>query len=96
MLCSFFNISLEIIMKVANINTRNVIYTKSSQILGYSDDLDVIGKTIRDADKYLFPLQKVACDVGLKVNEEKTKYQLSNRKEARHRRLIRIMDHSRK
>uniref|UniRef100_T1GNF5 Uncharacterized protein n=1 Tax=Megaselia scalaris TaxID=36166 RepID=T1GNF5_MEGSC len=35
-------------MKVANIKNSNIIYTNSSQILCYADDLDTIERTTRD------------------------------------------------
>lgn len=85
--CSFFNILLELIMKVANINTRNIIYTKSSQILGYADDLDVVGRSKEDVTRSFLAIEKAAKDVGLQVNEDKTKHLLSSRSEASHNRL---------
>ena len=85
--CSFFNILLEFIMQVANINTRNIIYTKSSQILGYADDLDVIGRTTKDVADNFLAIERAAEDVGLKINEDKTKYLLSSRRENSHNRI---------
>lgn len=85
--CSFFNILLEVIMKVANINTRNIIYTKSSQILGYADDLDLIGRRKEDVAESFLAIEKAAKGVGLHVNEDKTKYLLSSRNDGSHNRL---------
>ena len=42
--CSFFNILLEMIMRAAEIDTMNMITNKSTQILGYADDIDVVGR----------------------------------------------------
>uniref|UniRef100_T1H412 Reverse transcriptase domain-containing protein n=1 Tax=Megaselia scalaris TaxID=36166 RepID=T1H412_MEGSC len=62
-------------LNVANINTSNIIYTKYNQMLGYADDLDVIGITTRDvANSFLATIKW-------------TKVLLSSRKEASHRRL---------
>lgn len=60
MSCSFFKV-----LKVANINSRQIIYRKSSQILGYAVDLYMIRRRT-----------KADFDVGKKVNKDKTKYLL--------------------
>lgn len=70
-------------MKVENINTSKFVYMKSRQILGYDVDLDEIGRTTRDV--VFLVLKKAVCNVGLQ--QENTKYPLSSRKEASHRRL---------
>lgn len=82
--CSFFNILLEMIMVSANINTGNIIYNKSSQILAYADDIDVIGRTASIVTDNFLAIEQSANSVGLKVNSSKTKYMLSSKNEQRH------------
>lgn len=82
--CSFFNILLEMIMVSAKINTKNIIYNKSSQILAYADDIDVIGRSTTKVTENFLAIEKAANSVGLKVNEEKTKYMLSSKQPNRH------------
>lgn len=82
--CSFFNILLEMIMVTSNIETSNIIYNKSSQILGYADDLDVIGRKTSDVTEIFLAIEKTANSVGLRVNGGKTKYMVSSRKERSH------------
>ena len=75
--CSFFNILLELIMVSANINTSNNIFNKSSQVLAYADDINLIGRTSAKLVESFVELEKAANSVGLKVNGDKTKYMLS-------------------
>lgn len=82
--CSFFNILLEMIMVSARINTNNIIYIKSSQILAYADDIDVIGLTSSSVTENFLAIEKAANSVGLMVNGEKTKYMLSSKRQSRH------------
>lgn len=79
--CGFFNTILELIMQVANINTSHTIYNKSNQILGYADDLDLIGRTKEDVEESFTSIEAAANSIGLKVNEGKTKYMLTSTKE---------------
>ena len=56
------------IMNSANIETGNIIYIKSGQILTYTDDIYVIGKTPSEViDKFL-AIEKAVNSVGLNVN----------------------------
>lgn len=82
--CSFFNILLEMIMASANINTTNIIYNKTSQILAYADDIDVIGRSTSVVTDKFLAIEKAANSVGLKVNGDKTKYMLSSKHQNRH------------
>ena len=95
--CAFFNILLEMIIKAANINTSNIIFNKSNQILGYADDLDLIGRTTSDVLTAFQGLEKEAKSRGLHVNGEKTKYMLSSRSEVSHNALgpnVNMGDHN--
>ena len=85
--CSFFNILLEMIIKAANINTTNIIFNKSNQILGYADDIDLIGRTTTDVRTAFEDLEKEAKSRGFHVNGDKTKYMLSSRNDANHNAL---------
>ena len=62
---SFFNILLEFISASCKHITRNIIYKKSSRILGYADDLDVIGRTTEAVANNFLAIEKEADDVGL-------------------------------
>ena len=53
---------------------NGTIFNKLTQILAYADDIDIIGRSqaaVRDA------LQREANKVGLKINENKTKYMIA-------------------
>ena len=72
-----FNVVLEIIVRRAKLQTNGTIFNKLTQILAYADDIDIIGRSqaaVRDA--YL-ALEREANKVGLKINENKTKYMIA-------------------
>jgi hypothetical protein len=68
---------LEVIIRRANLQTTGTIYNKETQLLAYADDIDIVGRSqsaLRDA--YL-ALEGEAAKVGLKINDEKTKYMIA-------------------
>jgi hypothetical protein len=70
---------LEVIVRQANLQSTGTIYNKETQLLAYADDIDIIGRSqsaVRDA--YL-ALERETAKVGLKINEQKTKYMLAVR-----------------
>jgi hypothetical protein len=46
--CLLFNLALEKVIQNAGIEKRGTIYHKSIQFLAYGDDVNLIGRTIRD------------------------------------------------
>ena len=42
--CLLFNIALEGVIRRAGINTSGTIFTKSVQLLGFADDIDIIAR----------------------------------------------------
>jgi hypothetical protein len=73
----FFNIVLEVIVRWANLQTTGTIYNKETQILAYTNDIDIVGRSqsaVRDAN---LALEGEAAKVGLKINEKKTKYMIA-------------------
>jgi hypothetical protein len=74
-----FNFVLEVIVRRANLQTTGTIYNKETQLLAYADDIDIVGRSqsaVRDA--YL-ALEGEVAKVGLKINEQKTKYMITAR-----------------
>jgi hypothetical protein len=73
-----FNVVLEINVRRANLQTTGTIY-KETQLLAYADDIDIVGRSQSAVwDAYL-ALEGEAAKVGLKINEQKTKYMISAR-----------------
>jgi hypothetical protein len=73
------NTLLEIIVPRANLQTTGTIFNKETQLLAYADDIDIVGwsqSAVRDA--YL-PFKRKAAKVGLKINEQTTKYMIATR-----------------
>jgi hypothetical protein len=70
----FFNVVLKVIVRRANLQATGTIYNKKTQLHAYADDIDIVSRSqpvVRDA--YL-ALKIEAAKVGLKINEQKTKY----------------------
>jgi Reverse transcriptase (RNA-dependent DNA polymerase) len=65
-----FNVVLESIVRRAKLQTNGTIFNKQTQILGYADDIDIIGQaTVREA---FSALEREANKVELKINESKS------------------------
>jgi sorting nexin-29 len=45
--CLLFNISLEKVIRDAEVETRGTIFNKSAQILAYADDIVIIGRSLK-------------------------------------------------
>ena len=46
--CNLFNIVMEMIMRKAAVNTSGTIFNRSHMLLAYTDDVDIIGRKLRD------------------------------------------------
>ena len=80
--CDFFNLCLEKIIRDSNIQTSGTIYDKSTQILGYADDIDIIGRRKVDVETSFVEIERAADRIGLKINSTKTKYMLATRSDS--------------
>jgi hypothetical protein len=72
-----FNVVPEVSVRRANLQTTGTTYNKETQLLADADDIDIVGRSksaVRDA--YL-ALEREAAKVGLKINEQKTKYMIA-------------------
>jgi hypothetical protein len=76
--CDLFNICLEIIVRRAAIQANNNILTKSVQLLGYADDIDIVSRDMRSMAESFNNIQAAAENMGLYINVDKTKYMKSS------------------
>jgi hypothetical protein len=74
-----FNVVLEVIVRRANLQTTGTIYNKETQLLAYADDIDIVGRSKSVVRNAYFALEGEAAKVGLKINEQKTKYMIADR-----------------
>ena len=69
-----FNVALEGTMRRASIHTSRTLATGLMQILGFADDLDIVGRTHNEVVETYIKLKQEAEKVGLVTNVNKTKY----------------------
>jgi hypothetical protein len=72
-----FNVVLEVIVRRANLQTTGTIYNKETELLAYADDIDIVGRS-----QSAVALEGEAAKVGLKINEQKTKYMIAARNDS--------------
>jgi len=78
--CILFDITLEKIIREANINQRGNIFYKSVQILAYADDIDIISRSPKSLQEITIALDRAARMMGLEINQAKTKYMICGSK----------------
>lgn len=75
-----FNLTLEYVMRRTVTDMNATLMNKTVQIIGYADDLNILERSV-DAIKETFEnLEVAAGDVGLRINESKTKLLIQSRK----------------
>lgn len=76
-----FNLVLEYVVRKTQIDTSSTIMNKSIQLVGYADDIDILGRSISLIKEAFLNLKEKAEEVGLMVNAEKTKIMLQSRRQ---------------
>jgi hypothetical protein len=71
-----FKSMLEVIVRRANLQTTGTIYNKETQLLAHADDIDIVGRFQSAVRGAYLALEREAAKVGLKINEQKTKYMI--------------------
>jgi endonuclease/exonuclease/phosphatase family metal-dependent hydrolase len=85
--CLLFNIALEKVIREAEVETRNTIFVHSTQILAFADDIDLVSRSLPNLKENFIKLEKAAENMGLKINESKTKLMYISSVKSRHDRL---------
>lgn len=83
--CLLFNLALEKVIRQSKTNCRTILL-KSTQILAYADDIDIIARTMEDLKESFTSIEKAAREMGLTINEDKTKILISTVSKSRVRR----------
>ncbi|XP_043064095.1 uncharacterized protein LOC122320085 [Drosophila ficusphila] len=82
--CMLFNILMESIVRKAGVHrTGTILSNRCVQLLGYADDIDIIGRTKRDVTAAFGAIEKESAKVGLAVNMDKTKFMVCSSRESR-------------
>uniref|UniRef100_A0A1B0CNV0 Reverse transcriptase domain-containing protein n=1 Tax=Lutzomyia longipalpis TaxID=7200 RepID=A0A1B0CNV0_LUTLO len=76
--CVLFNLALEKAIRDSGVRMRGTILNKSTQLLAYADDIDIMGRNSRDVKESFTQIERSAQDLGLHINEDKTKYMVAS------------------
>lgn len=74
-----FNLALEWVIRKTSVQRSVSIATHSVQLLGYADDVNIVGRSLLAAKEAYVELKEAAKDIGLNINEEKTKVMQQSR-----------------
>jgi hypothetical protein len=73
-----FNVVLEAIVWRPKLHKTGTIFNKQAQLLGYADDADTISRSLEAVRDVYLALEAAAAKLGLKINEQKTKYMIAD------------------
>ena len=61
--CVLFNRTLRKVIGDADVNARGTILFKSTQLLAYADDIEIMGRTARDVQTAFIQIKQAARDL---------------------------------
>ena len=65
------------VLRKASVHRNDTIFYKNVHLLAYADNIDIIGRTMRDVTAVFSAGEQESAKMGLAVNEGKTIYMLS-------------------
>jgi len=77
---NLFNVALEYVIRQLSVQTTSTIFHKSVQLIGYADDINIMGRTKRAISHVYGELKERAKKVGIIINVDKTKAVVQNRR----------------
>ena len=75
-----FNICMGYVIRKMSSNACNLLFNKSTQIAAYADDVNLMGRSVRDITELYLELEENAKTIGLTINTDKTKAMTQTRK----------------
>jgi len=77
---NLFNIELEYVIRQLSVQTTSTTFHRSVQLIGYADDINIMGRTKGAISDVYGELKERAKEVGLIINVDKTKAMVQNRR----------------
>ena len=88
---NLFNIALEYVIRQLSVHTTTTFH-RSVQLIGYADDINIMGRTKRAISDLYGELKERAKEVGPIINVDKTKAMVENRRLGKGR-ILPVQDH---
>ena len=76
---TLFNLALEYVIRAMNMDSSGTLLIKSTQLVAYADDINIMSRRLGDAESLLHNLNNAAKEVGLHINESKTKAMMQSK-----------------
>lgn len=89
-----FNIVLEYIIRKLSVDDKGTIISRIAQIVAYADDVNIMARLLDRAKEILIDLDKSAKEVGVCINEDKTKTMSQTRRKTPRRQNATIGDYN--
>lgn len=77
---TLFNLALEYAVRKTGVDVNATLMDRSAQIIEYADDLNILGRSVPAIREIFGNLEKAAKEIGLVVNEQKTKLMVQSKK----------------
>ena len=89
-----FNLILEAAVRFIGMDTSSTIFTKSNQLLGFADDVDVVGRNMDAVKEKFVAFEEGASNFGLKVSDDKTEYMVVSSSDRQYGSTVTINQHN--
>jgi hypothetical protein len=89
-----FNLAMQYVIRKLPADANGTLEYKMNQVVGYSDDICLLGRSARAVNEVYKELKITAEKIGLNINVNKTKAVLQTRTQSREIDQLRIGDHN--
>lgn len=80
---TLFNLCLEKVIRSIHIHQGGTIFNRSAQNLAFADDVDLIARNMKTLSESYKNVKDTAKQLGLVINQDKTKYLTNDKKKSR-------------
>lgn len=87
-----FNLALESVVREARIHVNKNVIRNASQLIAYADDIAILTRNTEDLCNIFLQLETAAKNMGLNMNEHKTKVMIADRR-TNHPAQLQIANH---